>query len=372
MPKLLYFHFMILFDILSTMNQEERLVPPPSLGENLRPVLTYLRTENHKRKTNYAFITDWFSHHEEDLARDIADLTFLCTLPWKERSLLTYPVIGNWVLTRMDMFKPETDYQKEGFTLLRNLVAEGRFNNQQMEGLYPDVEGYAKKEDALASHMLKNPEQSLPLHELLTSISKEMANSVYGGKLPKRNDYETDLGHGLWAPVNHFQFLTNNFGVLVERNQTQPLNLSVMVVDDEHPEEWYERMIAIGFKDQPELQGFFPDCESALEALKIGSYDVILTDLDLGEGKMNGVEFAKLAYAIQTARGNMPMISTFSANKEGLKRADRELRIDRLGREEPSIVFGDISLNYKGFFTAIDFRRDVSTLLHRQTMDNNS
>src|SRR3989338_2821743 len=127
-----------------------------------------------------------------------------------------------------------------------------------------------------------------------------------------------------------------------------------MVVDDTDPGHWYKRMLAVGFAEG----GYFTDCESAIEALETGDYDVILTDLDLGEGKMGGIEFVKKAYDIQESRRKKPMIAVFSYDDQKLKEADMKLRTF----PEPKTMNQSTS-NNKTNFIATDLRTDVSAIV---------
>jgi len=296
------------------------------LEERLNPVLTQLRTEERERKANFEIVRTWFREHEEKLADDLADMTFVCELPHPERSLLTYPVIGNWYLDKMGSFKPQTDHQQGVYNLLRNLALEKRFNDHHMKALYDGHEEYNRMWDELNSVMLSNPTESLPLHEMMRGIHREVARAVYDGDLPQKDNYTIDLGHGLAEPSNSFEFLTWYFGTIMERGQAELLDLTIMVVDDQHPEAWYQRMVSVGFKHQEGQQGYFFDCESALEALGKGKYDVILTDLEVGEGKIGGIEFVERAFDIQQTRGIKPRISVFSYNDEKLQEAEDRLR----------------------------------------------
>ena len=99
------------------------------LEEKLQEVLTQLRAEESGFKGRYEIVRKWFQSHNENLAERVEELAFLCELPDKERRLVTYPVIGNWVLKQMEQFQPQTEHQRKVYELLRNVVSEGRFNN---------------------------------------------------------------------------------------------------------------------------------------------------------------------------------------------------------------------------------------------------
>jgi CheY-like chemotaxis protein len=340
------------------MPVSEQLHPGSNLSERLLPVLGQIRATT-DRAEQFGIVRAWFNQHEGDLANDISDLTFLCTLPREERTLLTYPVIGNWVLGRMESFTPQTNHQRTGFAMLRELVVEGRFVNDHWR-LEPK-EKFNKQVDEFNSFLLKDPDDSMTLNEMMRRISMEMGDAIMSGTLPTSDNYTSDLGHGLSAPVHHFYFLTSLYlPYLVEGHRTEPLDYSIMVVDDQHPDEWYQRMIAVGFRDVKGQQGYFPDCESALEALRAGHYDVILTDLDLGEGKMSGIEFVEQAYSVQKSRGIIPRISFFSYDDTLLRAAEEQLHHWGAGEQK---VFQQVNYNNKAFFTAIGFRSDIGRLL---------
>lgn len=318
------------------------------LEEKLQPMLTQLR-EKALPKEKYEITKSWFKEHEENLAENIEDLAFLCELPYEKRTFLTYPVIGNWVLHEIEQFKPKTKHQKEVYTILRELVLERRFNTPHTKEFYDEHANYTKTWDKLTSAMLSDPNDSMPLFELMKGITKK-AKII--NKLPQKDTYTTDLGHGLFSPIHHFTFLTFYFEILVENKQTDPLDLTIMVIDDEHPKEWYDRLISVGFKKSD--KGFFYDCESALKALEKRNYDVILTDLELGEGKMDGIEFVEKAYDIQKKKGIKPMISVFSYNDKKLQEAENRFHTDEYK------VFHQVNHNNKIDFTATRFRNEVS------------
>jgi CheY-like chemotaxis protein len=259
----------------------------------------------------------------------------------------------------MASFVPQTDHQRAGFTLLRGLVVEERFVNDHWN-LEPK-EDFNKKEDEFNSFLLKDPDDSMVLDEMMRKISGEMDDAITNGNLPKLDTYTSDLGHGLLAPVYSFYFLTHLYLYnLVEMRSTEPLDYSIMVVDDQRPGEWYQRMISVGFKHIDGQQGYFLDCESALEALQAGHYDVILTDLDLGKGKMSGLDFVEKAYAIQEGKGIVPRLSVFSYDNTLLQEAEK--RLHRWDKKDQK-VFQQVNYNNKAYFTAIGFRMDVGRLL---------
>jgi len=333
---------------------------PYMLLEKLTTILDQLGSEEKEIKADYELVRNWFRFHEENLAQDLDDLASVCKLPQRVRRLLTYPVVGNWFLDKMAIFNPQAGHQEQVYSLLRGLTVETRFNNNHMQLLYETPEEYNRRWDEMSALMLAQPTLSAPLHEMMQTISKEIGLAVYEGRIPKSDAYTIDLGHGLVGPAESFNFLTWHFGSLLEHGETEPLDLTLMVVDDQKAQVWYERLIAVGFKDQADQQGFFPDCESALEALRRGHYDVILTDLELGKGKMGGIEFVEIAYDVQSRRGIKPRISVFSYSDEKLREAEERFRGSRW---EKPLVFQQVNYNNKARFTAVDFRKEVGYTL---------
>ncbi|MBI2546969.1 MAG: response regulator [Candidatus Aenigmarchaeota archaeon] len=327
------------------------------LEEKLQPVLSRLREKQMEKKDSYEIVKGWFQDHEENLAESLADIAFVCELPHQERGLLTYPVVGNWVLQEMGQFSPQRGKQTQVYPLLRRLVVEHRFNNHHTGSLYDKPEEYNRMWDELNGLMLSAPEDSMPLHKLMKEIRTRAGQTIHD--LPRKNTYTVDLGHGLMSPFDSFAFLTFYFGATVEVGQAKPMDLTIMVVDDQHPEEWYRRMTAVGFKE-PDGQGAFYDCESALKALENGHYDVILTDLELGEGKMSGIEFVERAYKLQKRRGIKPRISVFSYNDQKLEEAEK-----RVGTWSKGYVFNQVNYNNKATFTAARFRLEVGYTLEQ-------
>lgn len=327
------------------------------LEQQLQPVLTSLLAEEGREAENYKIVRLWFDEHTENLADGVTDLVYLCKLPDEQRYLVTHPVIGNWVLEHVNTAKPNTEHQKAVYPLLQHMILETRFNNHHTEHFYENPEEYNRKLDELNSVLFSNPEESMPIDKLLRDLEKTACVEIE--KLRHKPEYTTDLGHGLISPIRHFSFITWYFSSAVEDNKHKPLGLSIMVVDDNNPEQWYKRLVSVGFKEPQNQQGAFHDCESALVALETGHYDVILTDLELGKGKMGGIEFAKKAYEVQKSNGIKPRISVFSYNDKKLQEAENELR--RYGGED--IVFCQVNRNNKARFTAINFRTEVGYTL---------
>lgn len=344
----------------------ERVTGANTLEKQLQPILTQIRVDGLEPQARYQLVKDYFDAHEENMAASVADLTYLCRLPNEDRYLLTYPVIGNWFLDKISTFQSSSPHLEKAYVALRNLIKEERFCNSHMKKFYDDAYGHNKRMDSFNSLLLTSPYGSKALDDLLEQITSEICHAVYYEDLPVTPDDSTDLGHGLASPAKSFDFLTWHLSVFIEHRGTKPLDLTIMVVDDEHPEEWYERMISIGFKNIKSQKGYFRDCESALKALKKGHYNVILSDLNLGEGKMNGVEFVEKAYDLQKRKGINPMISVFSDDREALEAAEKRLRS---GDRETYKIFNQVSfgLGLKQAFTAVQFRMNVDLELEKRS-----
>ncbi|MFH1308103.1 MAG: response regulator [archaeon] len=330
------------------------------LEEKLQPILTILRADERDFEREYEIIKNWFQEHKENLADNLSDLTFLCELPNEDRYLLTYPVIGNWVLEQMKAFEPQTEHQKKVYELMKKVVAETRFNNHHMKNIYDDPIAFTRMKDELCTTMLSNPEESMPIHKFMREIEERVDSLIVDETLPIKETYTTDLGHGLLSPVSGLTYyVARPFERLVKNNRAGSIGLTIMVVDDENPEEWYNRLLSAGFEEIKGQQGIFYDCETALEALERGRYDVILTDLELGEGKMDGITFVEKAYEVQIKKGIKPAISVFSFNKEKLSEADDRLRKSK-GEQK---VFHQVDYNYKSRWTATGFKEAVINAL---------
>ncbi len=323
------------------------------LEERLGPLLTQIRTTEQEH-VQFEIVRAWFEGHEENLAESIADMAFVCELPNRERHLLTYPVMGNWYLDKMVRFEPQTEHQRDLFALLSNLVRERRFNNDHIDHLYSPHEEFNRKKDEFNSSMLGDFDAALPLCDMMRGINREISDEVYGERIPKR-PRKVDLGHGLAAPSDSFNFLTYYLDTIARYGRIKPLDLTIMVVDDQDPRGWYQRMISVGFKDVEGQQGYFFDGESALKSLRTGSYDVVLTDIELGDGKMNGIDFAQQAYHFQLEQGRRQRIAVFSYNAERLNEANRSL-----GKLKASTPFsGTLYVYNKARFSAIEWRNCV-------------
>jgi len=338
----------------------EQLHSGPNLLERISPVLTQVRELSGNKVAQQAVARSWFKEHSENLARDLEDLASICTLPREERILLAGPLVGNWFMDRMASIVPQTSSQSAVLQRLTEYIEIERLlvvSDVDFQAPREDSDDRNKKFDALEAAMLEDSVGGRAIVGVLGNHYEKFIEDMY--QLPRLDAYTVDLGHGLGV---YAMLVCRPAIELVEYHEKprEPLNVSVMIVDDQHPEDWYNRMIAQGFKNVPEQQGFFFDCESALTALQNGNYDVILTDLDLGEGKMDGITFAEQAYEIQTGKGIPPRISVFSYDDARLAEAQK-----RLGGSNDATpkIFRNY---YKAIFKAFDFRRDVDSLLHSE------
>lgn len=346
--------------------------------QGLQEIIGQVRTE--PIQARYSVVKAYFSEHEEDLtggatiSESVDALISLCKLPYAERRFLTYPIVGNFALKQISEFNPQTEHQKAVYEMVRKWALEGRFKNSHLEEFYEGPVEFTKIEDDLYNLVMSNPDDSRPLAEFMEEkyrkfyealrVKKEYLDSGrLGGdkKITFNHGLKTDLGHGLCSPLQYFLELLSYiapFYLGKEIKPLQPLELTIMVVDDENPEHWYKRLLAAGFQE-PEHQGFFYDCKSALEALKKGSYDVILSDLEFGEEKMDGIEFAEAAYRIQRRKRKKPLIAVFSYSHERLKQAEEELfpHFPSVRRKQ-KVFCQPIELN-KMYFTAHSFRINV-------------
>jgi len=329
------------------------------LKEKLEPLLQELAKVN-TDKDKYDIIKNYFSQHEENLASDIEELVTLCQLPAEERCFVAYPVLGNWLLERLHKFDTKTEYASNVKNQLEYLIREKRFNNSHLKEFYKEQIPFHTAWDNVTNLMLQKPEESMPFHLLLHQALLDVGDVLDTVERP--SNLQVDLGHGFFAPVFHFEFLTFYYRVAVEDNHTKPLGLTIMLVDDQEPQQWYDRLISAGFTKHPNGKGFFYDCESALEALTKSNYDVILTDLDLGKGKMPGIKFVQKAFQIQKQRGVLPLISVFSYNEKLLKEAEDKLHWNL----EESMVFHQVNHDgNKMSFTTSHFCKNVHDAIER-------
>jgi len=331
------------------------------LEEKLLPVRKQLKAAA-DFEGKYLIVKKLFQDNTQNMADGVKDLTHLCELPDEDRHILSYPIIGNWVLEQMNVFEPQSIHQQKVHDLMRTLVSETRLCNRYTRKIHHDPIAYTQIEDELIALMLRKPEESMPVHELMCSIASKVADVVSDGSLEHKDTFQTDLGHGLYAPLSHLScFMASSFEILVKYNYAGPIGLTIMVVDDEIPDKWYNRLLSVGFEEIDGQQGYFYDCESALQAMQQERYDVILTDLELGEGKMDGITFVKKAYELQVQLGVKPRISVFSYNDKLLQKAD-----DVLGYYGEKKIFNQVNFQNKRTFTAAYFKEDVMVTLDRK------
>jgi len=197
----------------------------------------------------------------------------------------------------------------------------------------------------------------LPLNNIVKEIIKGYFPEM--NAIPERPTYQTCVGHALGSPLMDYTNLTTYIDIF-ERSEVPEIDATIMVVDDEQPEDWYQRLLAVGFKEIEGQQGYFFDCESALEALKTEHYDIILTDLELVEGRMQGIEFVERVYEAQQAKGVPPLISIFSHSQRKLSEAYK-----RVG----SKIFDDSIMNNKLTFSSFSFMLHASWALERNSQE---
>jgi hypothetical protein len=318
-------------------------------------------------------VRDWFELHPENLAEDLTDLSFICHLPWQERGLLSFPIVGNWFLEKVSSFEPQTPNQKQALQMIQGLTLESRFNNHHWKPPYADAEGFNRKEDEFNAFMLTCPDELKGLEELTYKIMRDVQLASHYHEIKDNADSRTiDLGHGLLSPIHSFCLLTIFLRSVIDRPVSKSMGLTVMVIDDTQPEDWYKRLINVGFAEQEGRPGYFPDCESALEALKIAPFDVVLTDLELGKGKMSGLDFVPKAWQILREHGILvPKMSAFSYNDELLKEAEKRFGPSQYTYkyrepEQPMFLHNQVDRNNKINFTAYGFRDKVISNLPRQ------
>lgn len=326
------------------------------LQEKLQPLIAQIQGQSDEDRSRT--VHDWFTTHPENVVGDPFELPYLCELPNDVRRLVTYPVIGNLVLSRMNDFQPESEYQSELREAAKKVVKEKRFHNHHTGDVKPLTQ--IQMETELIARMLERPEESRRFYDyMIESIERPFADIVYDQlqKTPGKT-YTTDFGHGIFAPLKSMTyFVMAQFEYQLKNGAVDPLDKVSMVVDDAEPEYWHGLLRLAGFREIEGQPGYFRDGESALLALESGGYDIILTDLELGEDKMDGVAFAQTARKVQLAKGKPAMIALFSYNKNALHAAQVH------GYHYPStpqdLFFEQPDLMCKSSFSPFQFRSNV-------------
>ena len=296
------------------------------LEEKLAPVLVRI-AEAKTVQARHRSVRAWFTEHPENLAKDFLDLTYVLTLPGEQRTLLTYPVVGNYVLGELEKFAASTPIQRKLQGMARHLVWEKRFYNHHWQRDEIETKAIGEISDRMIGTMLRHKEEALSLHLHLCQIAG--AYDVYQRTDALRwryTNFETDPGHGLDAPLEHLSArITLPFEFSMHGNDAGPTDLSIMLVDDTEGAYWWKRLELVGFRQRPGVTHVYKDAKSALRALKQHAFDIILSDLDLGEGKMGGIEFLQQAHDLTMQQERSPALLAFSSNDELRGRAEQEL-----------------------------------------------
>ena len=294
------------------------------LEQHLQPVLEQLQQEKTDRAGNYRIVKAWFHDRQDNLAEDIQDLAFLCTLPSEHRIALTYPVVGNWLLAQIGQYQP-TKTQQQLYELTREVIQASRWNNPHLKDVCDEPLIKGKKLDELAAEIRKDYGEFTAISTFLNDVTAKVWDQVdemINAQTRDTSKLTIDLKHGLVSPVKGIVwYATKQFTLFSNNSIFERSNYRIMVVDDEMADEWHQRLLSVGFVEQEGQQGAFYDCETALAALEVGDYDVILSDLDLGDGKMDGIKFIGEAYAIQKQKGKEPILAVFSYDGDRLNEA---------------------------------------------------
>lgn len=332
------------------------------LQESLEPLIK--QVEGQEWEDALKITREWFAAHPEDIAGEGSELSYLCELPNEIRMLVTYPVMGNLVLARLRGFQPRNDYQRMLLETAECIVEETRFHNHHHTREVKPMR-LIQLETELTANMLGRTEDGAELQRYITdAITQPAVDVIDNLQQAAGKSYSSDFGHGLIAPLHDFTYhIVHEFGFRTEKNMwhNRPLDKASMVVDDTDPAYWHGLLKLAGFQEREGQPGYFRSGESALPALETGNYDIILTDLELGEGRMNGVQFAQRARKVQLARGKPAMIALFSYNLGGLRDAKS------YGFHYPSspddLFFIQPDTNTKGHFSPFHFRFEVEYLL---------
>jgi CheY-like chemotaxis protein len=319
------------------------------------------------QKRNNSTAREWFTSESPGslVGDELSNLGYLCTLPETHRRAVTYPVIGAWLQEKLDTLQSETGHQKQVVGALHAVIEDLKYCNGNTGYADPETQlALNARKDELTSLLFADVEESHVFVDFMRARSEEIkqAAEIAKSRIPK-SKLQMDVYHGLVQPAGHFEYLVKYLLPDVDGNggtyAVKPLNLTLMVVDDQMPERWYKQLLAVGFTKQKGKQGYFHDPEEALHALQEGQYDVVLSDIELGQGNMDGVTFAGRAYDIQASNGDTPTVAVFSFNQDQLSRARHTLTPS--GNEPQKImVEGRARGAYsKMTFTATEFREDV-------------
>ncbi len=344
------------------MPREEKLTPEPGLLEKLSPLRAEISALSDNPQAQSELVQTWFLEHPENLARDVEDLTMICVLEYDERKLLTDPILGNWLMGQIDKLTPESPTQAEALAKTKEIFGLLRFHDSRFGNETGNKIAENNLYDELNALLISDPDTVKYTVGEVRKIMMNAQDGVMEHVLSGR--YKTGLEHGILGPMDIFWYGTTlNFEIESQFHEVEPMDARILVLDDKDAEDWYKRLVAAGFKDDPDQQGHFTDPSLALVALLNGNYDVILSDLDLGEGQMSGIDFARIASAIQRAKGiKDPLISVFSYDQALLEEANRTI-----GRySDNPVLFQQVNggNNNKVGFTGYEFGRDVRTELY--------
>lgn len=326
------------------------------LEEKLRPVLKQIRAEpDHEQK--YQVTVKWFQENRENMFSDLSELGYLCDIENRdERHLLVAPVIGNWHMERLEQFIPENEMQSDLARQITNIIDEMRFTDSAWTSYYKDHFRLLEMKNEFTIQAVDNLNDAEPIHTHLHNLFLEIMPVIEKRQMRVTRE-DADINHTLYGGMMHYKSPLSSVELAINYGPAKKPNVNIMVVDDTEAQSWHEQMIECGFLDIKGQRDYFHDCESALYALENGGYPVILSDIDLGSGKMDGIEFAQRAYQIQEKKGISPLICVFSYNKKLVERADKELYF-----ENPQIVTVQ-SVN-KIHFDSMNFARKISNTLY--------
>ncbi|MFA4820413.1 MAG: hypothetical protein WC613_05660 [Candidatus Aenigmatarchaeota archaeon] len=162
------------------------------LQEKLQPLIAQIQDQSEEDRTRT--VHDWFEAHTENMVGDPFEMPYLCELPNDVRRLVTYPVIGNLVLSRLSGFQPRNDYQRTLLEMARHIIEETRFHNHHTGDVKPL--SFIQMETEFTARMLEKPGEAIELQEYITGvIEKPLSDIIYDQlqKVPGKT-YTTDFG----------------------------------------------------------------------------------------------------------------------------------------------------------------------------------
>ena len=319
----------------------------------------------------YTALIEYFSPYFDDLSLfpqncDIVDLSYLTTLETSKRKNLSYPIVGLWSSVHVQTAFEDGLISDQTRNLVQHYIRNLSFINRHMK------ENNSSFDDAKLALQLEKVNSQLYLREndrtnlisYFNSIFERVAEECESFEdLSYRSEYSSkkdsivnvlssetvDIGHGLVSVIASFlKDSMINSSCFDSSNQGTSFlkKYKIMLIDDDTPDIWYARSELAGFQGD-----FFYDCETALKKLSKGEkYDLILSDLELGEGKMTGDEFLFEVSQLECL-DNVPHLSLFSFNGTKLSTS-----IDHLNS---SLSINQIIKGYhKTFFSMLNLRED--------------